>query len=362
MQYRKLPRSTEQIGVLGLGLGIAKSAQVEESIDYALGHDINFFDLCCYYEDSYRSFGLAACHYPRQNYFVQMHFGAVYPNGEYALSRNLNKIKQAFEKHLEDSGAGYADFGMLHCIDTQKDFRLFYKNGILDYIHSLKEQGLIRHLGLSTHTPAIARMAMDELDLDLMMFSINPAFDYNHGDYAFGEAQERQELYLKAQAQGVGISVMKPFAGGLLLNEKRSPLGVALTPSQCLRYALDKNAVVTTVPGFANLGDVKDLLKYFDKTQEELDYSCIGQSTPKALMGRCVYCNHCSPCPLGLNVGLINKYYDLSLTGDEMARDHYLQLPKHAGDCNGCGHCDRRCPFKVEQAFKMKSIKAHLGI
>lgn len=362
MQYRKLPRGTEQIGVLGLGLGIAQSSEVEESIDYALSRDINFFDLCCYYEDSYRAFRQAACRYPRQDYFVQMHFGATYKNGEYAFSRNLSKIKRTFEEKLSESGVEYADFGMLHCIDDEKDFRLFYKNGILDYIYSLKEQGLVRHIGLSTHTPAIARLVMDEIELDLMMFSINPAFDYNHGDYAYGEAQERQDLYLKARAQGVGISVMKPFGGGLLLDRQRSPLGVALTPFQCLRYALDKNAVVTTVPGFAKPSDVKDLLKYFDKTEAELDYSSIGQSTPSSLKGRCVYCNHCSPCPLGLNVGLINKYYDLSLIGDEMARDHYLQLPKHASDCNGCGHCDKRCPFKVEQVLKMQHIKAYMGI
>ena len=72
-----------------------------------------------------------------------------------------------------------------------------------------------------------------------------------------------------------------------------------------------------------------------------------------------MYCNHCHPCPVGLNIGLINKYYDLSMAGDTMAAGHYEKLEKHAGDCIGCGHCDRRCPFRVRQSEKMKKIAEH---
>ncbi|MDE7186519.1 MAG: 4Fe-4S dicluster domain-containing protein, partial [Lachnospiraceae bacterium] len=72
-------------------------------------------------------------------------------------------------------------------------------------------------------------------------------------------------------------------------------------------------------------------------------------------------CNHCQPCPAGLNVGLINKYYDLSLAGDIMADDHYARLEKHASDCMDCGHCDNRCPFRLKQSERMKQIAEHFG-
>ena len=75
----------------------------------------------------------------------------------------------------------------------------------------------------------------------------------------------------------------------------------------------------------------------------------------------CVYCNHCRPCPAGLNIGLINKYYDLAKIGDSMAADHYEKLPKHASDCIGCGHCDRRCPFQVAQSGRMREIAGYFG-
>jgi len=78
-------------------------------------------------------------------------------------------------------------------------------------------------------------------------------------------------------------------------------------------------------------------------------------------VGNCVYCNHCQPCPAGLNVGLINKYYDLAMAGDTMAADHYTKLEKHASDCVDCGHCDSRCPFQVKQSKRMEKIQARFG-
>lgn len=74
-----------------------------------------------------------------------------------------------------------------------------------------------------------------------------------------------------------------------------------------------------------------------------------------------MYCNHCQPCPAGLDVGLINKYYDLTLAGDVLAREHYETLEKTAGDCIQCGHCNSRCPFHVDQVARMEEIAAYFG-
>ena len=73
------------------------------------------------------------------------------------------------------------------------------------------------------------------------------------------------------------------------------------------------------------------------------------------------YCNHCQPCPAGLDVGLINKYYDLARAGDALARDHYANLGTTAAACIGCGHCDARCPFQVKQVRRMEEIAAYFG-
>ena len=91
-------------------------------------------------------------------------------------------------------------------------------------------------------------------------------------------------------------------------------------------------------------------------TEEEKDYSIIGSFTADTITGTCVYCNHCQPCPAGIDIGLVNKYYDLALAGDSIAENHYTKLKINATDCIGCGHCDERCPFSVKQQSRMSEI------
>ena len=57
--------------------------------------------------------------------------------------------------------------------------------------------------------------------------------------------------------------------------------------------------------------------------EEERNYSIISTLTPDDTKGKCVYCKHCHPCPAGIDIGLVNKYYDLSRLGDTLAKEHY---------------------------------------
>ena len=90
-------------------------------------------------------------------------------------------------------------------------------------------------------------------------------------------------------------------------------------------------------------------------------FSAINAFMPADAEGKCVYCSHCQPCPAGLDVALINKYYDLARVGDALAAGHYRKLEKKASDCVGCGHCDGRCPFHVDQSGRMREIAGYFG-
>ena len=70
---------------------------------------------------------------------------------------------------------------------------------------------------------------------------------------------------------------------------------------------------------------------------------------------------HCRPCPKGLEIDLINKYYDLARLGDELAYAKYIMLEKKASDCIGCKKCEERCTFAVKQSEKMKIIAEFFG-
>lgn len=363
MEYRILPRGAEKISVLGLGtssLGQAGEKEAEETIALALEEGINYFDMASADAVPFPAFGRATAGCRKKVYF-QVHFGAEYHTGTYGWTLSLDAIKRSIDWQLKNLKTDYIDFGFIHCIDEEADLQGMLSEGTLDYIQQLKKEGVIRYIGLSSHTPGIANRVLDMDLIDMLMFSINPAYDYRHGDYAIGSVDERADLYRRCEAERVGISVMKAFAGGLLLNEKTSPFGRALSEYQCLQYVLDKPAVLTVVPGVRDRADLRRILGFFDAAPEEKDYSILGSLAPKDAEGVCVYCNHCQPCPAGLDVGLINKYYDLALAGDVLAKSHYANLEKTAADCTACGHCDSRCPFHVDQARRMAEIRSYFG-
>ena len=154
---------------------------------------------------------------------------------------------------------------------------------------------------------------------------------------------------------------MKPFFAGQLLTDDQSPFKKALTHTQCIQYALDRPGVLTVLPGVITMEHLDQVLQYLNATNEEKDYSIIGSFTADTITGTCVYCNHCLPCPASIDIGLVNKYYDLALAGDEIAKNHYTKLSMNASHCLHCGHCESRCPFSVKQESRMREIAQYFS-
>ncbi len=361
MEYRKLPRGNEEISILGLGtssIGMAGQKEIEKTVTMALEAGINYFDMASADAAPFEAFGRAVAGNRNQVYF-QIHFGADYQTGKYGWTLQLDDIRRSVEWQLKSLKTDYIDMGFIHCIDEEADLRQVANGGTLAYMKELKGRGVIHHIGLSSHTPQIVHRLIDTGLIDVVMFSINPAYDYRQGEYAVGSTDERMALYRRCEAEGVGISVMKAFSGGQLLNEKTSPFGHALTEYQCIQYALDKPGVMTVLSGVRNHQDLQKILGFFSASPEEKEYSILGTFAPRTAAGMCVYCNHCQPCPAGLDVGLINKYYDLALAGDTLARSHYENLEKNASSCIHCGHCNSRCPFHVDQSHRMQEIQTY---
>ena len=358
MEYRTNRRTGDKISIIGLGASSISQAGEKEGIEtlkMAFDNGINYFDLAGGDTECFPYYG-EAFENVRDKVMYQIHFGANYETGSYGWTTNLEKVKKSIAWQLEQLKTDYINYGFIHCIDEESDWNAYQKNGILDYIKELKEKGIVKHIGISSHTPELVHKALDTGLIDMVMFSINPAYDYEQGTYANGSVNERMELYKRCEAEGVGISVMKAFSSGQLLDERTSPFGKALTKMQCIQYALDKPGVLTVLPGIRGKEDLEEILQFNKATDEEKDYSIISEFTPPEATGKCVYCNHCEPCPMGLDIGLINKYYDLSKAGDILAKDHYKNLEKTAKDCIQCGHCNTRCPFKVDQMSRMKEI------
>lgn len=368
MSYRPLPRSGDKISVIGLGMGSvheSTDAEISQMIERALEAGVNFFDGVPSVWRPLEAYG-HALQSVRSEVFLQIHLGAMYETGnerKYGWTLDLDTMKRTFEAEMKALRTDYADFGFVHCIDEDADLDHYLHDGPWDYLQSLKAAGNVRRLGASTHSPRIARRLVETGAIDMLMFSVNPAYDYaaSSSDVSIGAVDERAELYRLCERAGVGISVMKAFAGGQLLDANTSPFKQALTKNQLIQYALDRPAVLTVLPGVRSLADVDEVLRFLDATPEERDYSVIGTFAPPEAQGACVYCNHCLPCPTGIDVGLVNKYYDLARAGDALAVEHYRQLSTSAADCLACGHCESRCPFGVAQEERMQEIATYFN-
>lgn len=365
MEYRTLPHGGERISVIGIGMGSIHNAPTSEVVDAvhaALDAGVNLFDFIPSEASAFEGYAKAFSGGVREKAMFQVHLGADYSSGKYGWTTDARTAISQFEERLQTLGTDYADFGFIHCIDEDADFDKVMNGGIWDYALRMKKEGVIRHLAFSTHSTNIARRCLATSEMDLGMFSINPMYDYtDESYYGKGEAADRARLYREFEAAGVGISVMKAFAGGQLLDAKASPFKRALTKYQCIQYVLDKPGVLTVLPGIRGRSDLDEVLGFADASAEDRDYSVVGSFAPPADKGACVYCNHCQPCPQGLAIGLINKYYDLARLGDALAAEHYRQLEHRATECAHCGHCNSRCPFGVDQSTRMEEIAAYFA-
>ena len=314
----------------------------------------------------------------RERWIIQGHFGSTWQNGQYVRTREMSKVKPAFEDLLARLETDYIDLGMIHFVDEEAEFHRIMEGEFLAYVKEQKEKGVICHIGMSTHNPKVGKLAALSGEIEMILFSINPAFDllpatedinsYFAEDYEAslgGIHPDRKELYQVCEQTGVGITVMKGYAGGRLFDAKTSPFGTALTPVQCIHYALTRPAVASILAGYDTPEHVREAVAYETASEEEKDYASVLAKAPRhAYFGQCTYCGHCAPCPAGIDIAMVNKLSDLAAMQPEVPESlkaHYQALSANAADCISCGGCESRCPFGVPVVEKMKKTREMFG-
>ena len=366
-----------EIGFGGEWLERHDEAEAVELVRFAHDQGINIID-CWMPDPKSRDIigkGIADC---RDEWYVQGHIGSTYQNGQYVRTRDMKYVRPAFEDLLQRIGGGYIDLGMIHYVDAVDDWNTVMGTEFIDYVHELREKGLVRHIGLSTHNPRIAKMAAMTGFIEMILFSVNPAFDMKPAtedlDSMFGGYDnaalsgidpERAELYQLCEQQNVGITVMKGFFGGRLFDASTSPFGVAFTPKQCIHYVLTRPGICSILCGYDTREQISEAVSYEDATEEEKDYASVIAGAPlHAYLGQCTYCGHCKPCPMEIDIPMVNKFYDLAIQQPEVPeslRAHYAALQPTAAACIGCRGCETRCPFQVPVADRMEKAAALFG-
>ena len=377
MNYRPLGDTGLQVSEISIGCGGFEkldSAASLQLMTMAIDSGMNYIDIYDANPVTRSNIGYAL-QGRRDKMIIQGHIGTIFKDGQHCRTRDLAETKAGFEDLLKRLGTDHIEVGMIHITDSKAEWDELEGSAFLDYVFELKREGKIEHIGVSSHNAEVALQAAKSGWIEVIMFSLNPAFDRLRGgatpwsegamdNLQGGIDPVRVELYDYCTTHKIGITVMKTFGGGgRLLDAGRSPLGVAYTPEQCIAYCLAKPCISTCILGVDNTEELQADLHWLQASDEEKDYTAVGRRESASLGGECTYCNHCSPCTVGIPIARVNELLDKAehegLTAELQAQ--YDALQHHAGECTHCGACLSRCPFGVDIPTRMEQAKAMFG-
>lgn len=354
---------TEKLSALGMGamrLPVADNDDsridvpaVEEMVDYAMAHGVNYYDTAWGYHggNSETVLGRALGRHPRDSYYLADKFPG------YDLA-NMPKVREIFERQLEKCGVEYFDFYLCHNVcEMNIDAYLDPKFGIVPYLLEQKRAGRIRHLGFSGHgaVPVLERF-LDAWGAEMEFGQIQ----LNYLDWTFQNAKGKMELLNR---WNIPVWVMEPLRGGKLADlpeadaqRLRSLRPKETVPAWAFRFLQTLPGVTVTLSGMSSPEQLRQNIRTFE-TQAPLsegEMQTLLAMAEGMLSGRlpCTACRYCvSHCPRGLDIPrLLELYNEHSFTGGGfIAPMALMAVPedKHPSACIGCRSCERVCPQQI---------------
>ena len=373
-------RDFQDLKLSGLGMGAMRlpvvdgddskidAGAVQEMVDYAMEHGINYYDTAWGYHggQSELVMGNALKKYPRESFYLATKFPG------YDLS-NMDKVEEIFEKQLEKCQVEYFDFYLFHnvCEMNINDY-LDEKHGIYDYLIRQKKNGRIRHLGFSAHgSYDVIRRFLDAYGKDMEFCQLQ----INYLDWSFQDAKAKVELL---KEHHIPVWVMEPLRGGKLasLADEYEQKLKALRPDEeipawAFRFLQSLPEVKVVLSGMSNMEQLQaNIATYGEErplSDSEMDTLLkIADSMLEKKTLPCTACHYCvSHCPQGLDIPvLLNLYNEHCFTEGgfiaPMALSSYAD-DKKPGACIGCRSCEAVCPQQIKISEAMADFAEKLG-
>ena len=373
-------RDFQDLKLSGLGMGAMRlpvidgddskidAGAVQEMVDYAMEHGINYYDTAWGYHggQSELVMGNALKKYPRESFYLATKFPG------YDLS-NMDKVEEIFEKQLEKCQVEYFDFYLFHnvCEMNINDY-LDEKHGIYDYLIRQKKNGRIRHLGFSAHgSYDVIRRFLDAYGKDMEFCQLQ----INYLDWSFQDAKAKVELL---KEHHIPVWVMEPLRGGKLasLADEYEQKLKALRPDEeipawAFRFLQSLPEVKVVLSGMSNMEQLQANIATYGEERpldgNEMDTLLkIADSMLEKKTLPCTACHYCvSHCPQGLDIPvLLNLYNEHCFTEGgfiaPMALSSYAD-DKKPGACIGCRSCEAVCPQQIKISEAMADFAEKLG-
>lgn len=409
MTMRTNPNSGDKVSLLGFGMMRLPEKEVSEGmpyeldqqainemVDYALAHGVNYFDTAPVYcqGQSEKATGIALARHPRKSYLVATKLSNFSPE-----SWPIEESKAMFERSLQYLQTDYVDYLLLHSIggtaagkdSMQTFYGRYMDNGLLDWLVEQKKNGRIRNLGFSYHGDVkIFDMLLRWHDegkyhWDFVQIQLN-LLDWDHAKVQKPRNTNASYLYAELEKRGIPGVVMEPLLGGCLAKQpahilrEMKRMDIHATPAAwAFRFAGTPKGILTVLSGMTYIEHLQENCNTYSPlrpiTEEEnsmlmqiADDICRLNAIP------CTACNYCMPCPYGIDIPSIFGYYNICLSEEllntdgsayQRAKKRWLvgydkkvERMRQADHCIGCNKCIPHCPQRINIPQEMQKIDA----
>lgn len=397
MTYRTSTTQKDRVSLLGYGCmrwptipaadgkgDMIDQDAVNELVDYAIAHGVNYFDTSPVYVQGWseKSTGIALKRHPREKLFIATKLS------NFSNSTRENSMAM-YRKSFEDLQTDYIDYYLLHSIGGggMKAFNARYMdNGMLDFLMQEREAGRIRNLGFSFHGDVEVFdevLAMhDEVRWDFVQIQLNYV-DWKHSS---GRNVNADYLYAELVKRGIQAVIMEPLLGGRLSNvpthimtrlkQRRPEDSVA---SWAFRFAGSPEHVLTVLSGMTYMEHLQDNIRTYSPLVPltEDDKAFLEETAQLMLKYPTVPCNdckYCMPCPYGIDIPAVLLHYNKCVNEGNVPKsrqdENYRQarraflvgydrsVPRlrQASHCIGCNQCSSHCPQNINIPKELQRI------
>ena len=255
-----------------------------------------------------------------------------------SMSRDYESMKRDIEISLKNLQTDYIDLYQMHNVKPAEYDTLFGEDKAYRALLEAKEQGKIKHIGITSHGLETVEKAVESDKFETIQFQYNIV------------ENQADEVFKRAYEKGVGTIVMKPLAGGAIDDG-----------TLAMKYLLSREYIDVAIPGMDSPQQVienTDVLQNYELTEE--DNKKIAKIKSELGTNFCRRCEYCLPCPKGINIPqnfLLEGYYNRYNLKD-WAVDRYRGLAENerASNCIECGACQKKCPYELPIIDMLKKV------
>ena len=247
-----------------------------------------------------------------------------------SVSRKSDDVRADLEKSLSELQVDHIDLYQCHFVSTREDYqRVIQPDGTLDTLIKAKEEGLIGHIGITSHSFKVLELALNDGLFDTIMVC-----------FSFLEPKAKELIIPKALEKNIGVIAMKSFSGGaignpvLALKWALSQPGVAIIPGVEDAALFDQNWSIFTSGNYVLTATDKDEIERIRKRYDKIF---------------CRRCDYCQPCSEKIPISVILHVRSvIKRMGKEAVNGAFLSPALAAARrCTACGECLERCPYEL---------------